>query len=231
MKIVLVIPAYNEAAYIGDCLELATRQKRPFDQIIVVDNNSRDRTTEIARSYPGVLVLSEERQGQAYARNHGFDYAYRRGADILCRIDADTHLPSNWTMVVEQYFSNAAHDSVIGITGPVRIYDSPLHSLLRLESIAIAFLTRHLLGSVFLIGCHTIIRAEAWPDVHALLVDEGAQVHEDMTLSYVAARCGKVAFVPALHAFISCRTYLKRPKESFRYVRRWVYSFYYLHLG
>ena len=39
----LVIPAYNEEKYIGDCLEYALRQK-DFSEIIVIDNASTDGT-------------------------------------------------------------------------------------------------------------------------------------------------------------------------------------------
>jgi len=54
MTISLVIPAYNEAAYIGPCLDSAIAHTYgKLHQIIVVDNASTDKTGEIARQRPG----------------------------------------------------------------------------------------------------------------------------------------------------------------------------------
>jgi glycosyltransferase involved in cell wall biosynthesis len=57
-EVSIVIPARNEAANLGACLEsLTTQTGIPFE-IIVVDDASTDRTPEIARSFPGVQVIS-----------------------------------------------------------------------------------------------------------------------------------------------------------------------------
>ncbi|MFN4211965.1 MAG: glycosyltransferase family 2 protein, partial [Devosia sp.] len=59
MRLAFVIPAYNEEALIGKCLEsvIAEIARSGADaEVIVVNNASTDRTGEIARSYTGVRV-------------------------------------------------------------------------------------------------------------------------------------------------------------------------------
>ena len=67
----VVVPAYNEAAYIGRALD--SLQHQDFDgtyEIIVVDNNSTDSTADVAARY-GVRVVSEPQQGVCAARQRG----------------------------------------------------------------------------------------------------------------------------------------------------------------
>ena len=50
-KISVIIPTYNREDFIADCIESAINQDYPNLEIIVVDNNSIDRTFEIANAY------------------------------------------------------------------------------------------------------------------------------------------------------------------------------------
>ena len=68
----ILIPAYNAEEYIGETLESAVAQTYPHREIIVVNDGSRDRTLEIARSFEprGVTVVTQQNQGAAAARNY-----------------------------------------------------------------------------------------------------------------------------------------------------------------
>lgn len=63
-KVSIVIPAYNEEAFIGKLLEVILQvdiQSIGFErEIIVVDNGSHDRTSEIVRKFPVVRLLRIE---------------------------------------------------------------------------------------------------------------------------------------------------------------------------
>ena len=48
----IVIPAYNYAQYIGECIESVLNQSQKADEIIVVDDESKDNTKEIVSKYP-----------------------------------------------------------------------------------------------------------------------------------------------------------------------------------
>jgi glycosyltransferase involved in cell wall biosynthesis len=53
----VIVPARNEQACLGACLESLVRQTGVPFEIIVVDDHSTDRTSEIAHSFPGVRVM------------------------------------------------------------------------------------------------------------------------------------------------------------------------------
>ena len=90
----LIIPAYNEEAYLGACLDavMANIADRALE-IIVVDNNSTDGTKAVVERYPAVTYAFEPEKGITRARQRGFLTA--RG-DILAYVDADTHPPAGW---------------------------------------------------------------------------------------------------------------------------------------
>src|SRR5262245_36697630 len=92
-RLSIVIIAFNEEKHIGPCLEAIAHQTVAPDEVIVVDNNSTDRTVQIASSYPFIKVIHETEQGMIPARNTGLDAAK---GDLLARIDADTRIPPQW---------------------------------------------------------------------------------------------------------------------------------------
>ena len=95
MKISLVIPAFNEERLLGATLERINAARVVFgaaawdSELIVCDNNSTDRTAEIARD-GGALVVHEPVNQIDRARNRG---AAAATGDWLLFIDADS-LPS-----------------------------------------------------------------------------------------------------------------------------------------
>src|SRR5687767_9222428 len=103
MKVSIVIPVYNEADRLAACLQAISRQKVMPLEVIVVDNNSTDKTRTVALSFPFVKLVAEKRQGVVYARDTGFNLAE---GDIIGRIDADTILPPAWTDQVINIFND-----------------------------------------------------------------------------------------------------------------------------
>jgi glycosyltransferase involved in cell wall biosynthesis len=121
LKISLVIPAYNEERYIGDCLShVIKNSNNSFYEIIVIDNASTDKTSEIAKSFPQVNVVCEKKKGLTQARQAGFIHAT---GDILAYIDADTRMPPGWYEKIYSVFST--RDDVACLSGPYNYYDVP----------------------------------------------------------------------------------------------------------
>jgi len=95
MKLSVIIPAFNEEKYIEPCLgsiraALAAHSGRiEHSEIIVTDNNSTDRTAEIAESCGARVVFEEENQ-ISRARNAGAAQAF---GDWLLFVDADSIIP------------------------------------------------------------------------------------------------------------------------------------------
>lgn len=87
LEVSLVIPARNEAAHLGACLDAASRivGRSGLREIIVVDDGSTDATPNIARRL-GARVLSGHGRGVAAARNLGITHAT---GELVWFLDAD----------------------------------------------------------------------------------------------------------------------------------------------
>jgi len=85
-RITVVIPCLNEEKGI---VEVLSRMPSFVDEVIVVDNNSTDRTAEMARNY-GATVIREEVRG--YGRAYKTGLLQARG-DIIVTLDGDHSYP------------------------------------------------------------------------------------------------------------------------------------------
>jgi glycosyltransferase involved in cell wall biosynthesis len=90
----ILIPAYNAEKWVDGTIRSALAQTWPNKEIIVVDDGSKDRTAEIAKTFEnlGVRVVVQRNQGASAARNHAFalctgDYIQWLDADDLLAPD------------------------------------------------------------------------------------------------------------------------------------------------
>ncbi|MCK9351433.1 MAG: glycosyltransferase family A protein [Candidatus Paceibacterota bacterium] len=118
-KVSLIICAYNEEKYIGECLDRAIKSSGgKFFEILVIDNASTDRTKETAEMRAGVRVIREEKKGLTRARQRGFEESK---GDILAYIDSDTHMPAGWLDTVMREFER--DEKLAVLSGPYVYYD------------------------------------------------------------------------------------------------------------
>lgn len=118
----IVIPAYNEEQYIGECLRSIVKTKTPsIVQILVVDNASTDRTSEVASSHEGVTVIHESKKGTNAARQAGLQVAT---GDIVAYVDADCVLPDGWFLMIERTFDR--EPKTVCLSGPCHYHDASL---------------------------------------------------------------------------------------------------------
>jgi glycosyltransferase involved in cell wall biosynthesis len=89
----IIIPTLNEEKYILKTLESADKQKTSLDyEVVVADNNSKDRTVEISERYADNVVIVR-RKGAWIGRNTG---AMKSRGRMLVFVDADTVIPPNY---------------------------------------------------------------------------------------------------------------------------------------
>ncbi len=115
-KIIVIIPAYNEEASIVNVIAAIPEI---VSEVIVVNNNSTDRTEAVAKN-AGATVLKEPKRGYGYACLKGMDYIYRltERPDIVVFLDGDfsdypEELPSIVAPIIERNM-----DLVIGARVP-----------------------------------------------------------------------------------------------------------------
>jgi glycosyltransferase involved in cell wall biosynthesis len=214
-SISIVIPVYNEADYLAECLLSIANQTVEPKEVIVVDNNSTDATADVARSFPFVKLLSEPKQGVVHARNLGFNKA---SSEIIARIDADTILPNDWLETLESSFSD---DSIDAISGSALYYHVAGADFF--NSIDLFFrkwLSKRLKTNNYLWGANMAITRSAWLKVRGKLCNSGGQ-HEDFDLAiHLQEVGGKVGFNQDLSASVSSRRIDSSYFEYLAYVWR-----------
>ena len=107
----VIVPAYNSAQTIIGCINALKAQDYGGKfEIIVVDDGSKDSTTQIAKK-SGAKVFSQPNAGPAKARNLGAENAK---GEILLFTDADCVPEKNWLQEMLQPF---AEKKVSGVQG------------------------------------------------------------------------------------------------------------------
>lgn len=111
MKLLVAVPALNEAAVLGRVLEtLAT--VHPIRDVVVVDDGSHDATAQIARAAGAHVISHAINLGVGAAMGSAFKYAARRGYDAVVQLDGDgQHEPAH---IAELVAALDGADIVIG---------------------------------------------------------------------------------------------------------------------
>ena len=117
--IVIVVPAHNEAAAIGQVIFRIPKQINGMRALpIVVDDGSNDGTCNIARAYGAYVLRHVTNLGAGAATLTGLRAAQALGADIIVTMDADgQHNPDEIEKLVQQQDSRSpwnARDPVHG---------------------------------------------------------------------------------------------------------------------
>lgn len=109
MKMAVLIPCYNEELTIGKVINDFKREL-PESDIYVYDNNSKDKTGEIAKAN-GAIVIKESRQGKGNVVRSMFRDI---DADIYIMVDGDDTYPAEAVRELMQPILNNEADMVIG---------------------------------------------------------------------------------------------------------------------
>lgn len=124
MKVLVAIPCFNEGLTIGS---LVLKARLYADEVLVIDDGSKDRTAEIA-SLAGATVITHTGQlGKGAGVRDAMNYARDGGYRALVLIDGDgQHNPDEIPAVVAPILSGRA-DLVIGSRFLETDYDIPLY--------------------------------------------------------------------------------------------------------
>lgn len=122
-KISVIIPIYNTAKYLNQCLDSVANQTLNDIEIICVDDGSTDKSLEIvsdyAKSDKRIKIIKQKNQGTAVARNKAMKVA--RG-EFLAFIDSDDWYPD--LLSLEKLYKVAKDNKVKIAGGSFSEYDS-----------------------------------------------------------------------------------------------------------
>ena len=119
MQLTVIIPAYNEAEYVGDTIRSLLEQTVPPTEIIMVDDGSTDGTGDVGRR-AGVTVIRPSKNTGSKAGAQTFALPNVR-TELVMAIDADTTLEPTAVERLVQYFAGADVGAACGFVLPRRI--------------------------------------------------------------------------------------------------------------
>ena len=116
MKLIVLIPAYNEESSIGEVISQIPKEFSHIDnvEVMVIDDGSSDKTASIAKEKGATVYSFSQNRGLAKAISHGFSKALQKDVDVLVILDADNQYdPREISLLVDPIFQNKA-DIVLG---------------------------------------------------------------------------------------------------------------------
>lgn len=143
-KITVVIPCYNEEEAIATVIKAFPRKKlrdHGFSlEVIVVDNNSKDKTAEVARA-AGAKVLHEPKQGKGNAIRTAF-YNVSEDTDYVVMCDGDDTYKAHEILRLVEPLDSGFADVIIGSRMGGRMAKGSMRGFNRLGNWGFSFLVR-----------------------------------------------------------------------------------------
>ena len=207
----VVICSYNGERTIRQTISEVLKSDYPSFEVIVVDDGSKDRTPEIAASFPEVRLISITNSGLSAARNIGMKAA---SGEIVAYIDDDAYPDPHWLHYLASAFQRTSHVAIGGPNipppgdGPVaecvaNAPGGPIHVLLTHE------IAEHIPG------CNFAVRREALEEIGGfdpIFRTAG----DDVDACWRLRQIGMIGFAPAAmvwhHRRNSLQAYWKQQK-------------------
>ncbi len=117
----IIIPTFNGASRIRNCLDALLKQAPARDtEILVVNDGSTDSTEDVVKRYSGVRLITQANAGPAAARNRG---ALEAAGKIILFTDDDCVPTPDWLDAMLEPFRDS---EVVGVRGVYRTHQSAL---------------------------------------------------------------------------------------------------------
>ena len=194
MRVAVVSAAYNEEKHIGHLIESLLAQTRMPDEIVLVDDGSKDSTAEIieryAKHYSVIRLIRNFNQGPAASRNIAWRAAQ---TDIAIFTDGDCVPESDW---IEKLLKPFTSEKVAAVAGTYRTLNDD-NVLARFVGHEIAWRYRDVPAEVDAHGAYNLaVRKNVLGEMNGF--DESYKVPsgEDWDLTYRISRKYKILFAP-----------------------------------
>ena len=215
-SVTVVIPVRDDAALLRRCLEALRRQTHLPEEVIVVDDGSRDASAAVAAAF-GASVIRQPPRGIATAAAAGYDAAE---STVIARLDADSLPPDDWLERLVRALAN--EPSLAAVTGGARFLDrrERVHRLAAAIYLgAYRTVLTPTLGHTPLFGSNMAFRRDAWEHVSADVHRDDDLLHDDLDLSFHLGRSFRIGRVHAANVGISARP-LRLDRQLLLRIRR-----------
>ncbi|MEK7521709.1 MAG: glycosyltransferase [Patescibacteria group bacterium] len=222
----VVVPAYNEEKALPKCLQALILQDYPKDlyEVIVVDNNSTDKTSYVASKFKNKLnlkIILEKKKGRGHARHTGFKAA--KGKYILST-DADTTVPKDWIKKTVALLER--EDSIVAVTGPCKINDCPrlTNFVFNVMQPSVMTIYKLAFGHYWLNGFNFGVKREVYRKSGGF--DPNLNTMEDVDIAEKIAKHGKIKCSYSLNVVFSGRRFKHGLVQGIKpYIRDYIECF------
>jgi poly-beta-1,6 N-acetyl-D-glucosamine synthase len=219
----IIVAAYNEEKVIERTIRSLLAARYPEFEIIVVDDGSSDRTSEVVQehflNHPKVQLIKKENGGKSSALNVGIE---RAKYEIIVGLDADTQYSPDAIAAMARHFQDP---KVAAVAGNVKVgnRDSVL-----LQCQSIEYITNQNFGrrAFAVVDAITVVPGAAGAWRKSAVVEVGNYLSdtlgEDMELTWRIRKAGyAIAFEPRAYAFTEAPATLS---GVFKQRFRWIYG-------
>jgi cellulose synthase/poly-beta-1,6-N-acetylglucosamine synthase-like glycosyltransferase len=202
-KLTIIVPVYNEQELISQCIDslhAQTLDKNRYE-IIVIDNNSTDLTSQIVRQ-KGVRVEKELRKGYVHAIRKGVEVS---NTELIAFTDADCRVPPDWAEKILSAFEVSSE--IVGVAGKQSFYD--IHPILNKLFQLILYFNNALPGN------NMAIRREAVTQIGG--IDPHINLSVDYWLTLKLRKVGQLKIDRSLLVNTSARRFKKSFDSNVKY--------------
>ena len=225
LRVSVLVPARNEEEKIKSCVESLLSQDYKNIEIIVLDDNSSDKTLTLLKSFQDnrlkIIESDEEPPSGWMGKNWACYRLYvASSGDILIFVDADTYLSSDAISIMVRTMQSNNFDFITGIPreemhtfGEKITIPFMNFSVLSIFPVFLGLLSKYFYFFLFANGQFMMFKKEAYEKIHGHESVKG-EVVEDVALSKVARKDGLKVGIFNLSELVMCRMY-KNFKQAF----------------
>jgi len=214
----IIIPAFNAASRIGNCLAAVLEQAKGHDaEVLVIDDGSTDSSADVIRRFPEVRLITQPNAGPAAARNRGVTDAT---GEVILYTDDDCIPAPGWLEAMLRPF---ADPDVIGAKGAYRTRQASV--IARFVQIEYEDRYRRMKAqpSIDFVDTYSAaFRRESFVEMGGFDTSFRVACAEDAELSYRMSSRGKMIFVPdaiVYHSHPSTLSHYLKKKYKFAFWR------------
>lgn len=160
-KVSIYIPAYNAEETIEKSLNSIFAQTMAFDEVIVINDFSKDNTLKIVEQYKDIKIINNiKNEGLSFCRNKGIELSRN---NLVAAIDADVILDQSW---LENIIKNFRDNIVMCGGSMIEKYSKNKFNEWRALYYSQNWGDNNLKNPPFLFGCNTIQKKDIWIKVN-----------------------------------------------------------------